>query len=77
MVVALAGDDLKRALEEEQWRETWRIGELSAIEFRTLAMHWVKTFARDEKLKQEATNKLVAITKEQWDRIAEEAKSAK
>jgi hypothetical protein len=71
--VALAGDDFKLALEKEQWRETWRVGELSAIEFHTLALHRVKTFAKAERLDQEATAKLVEIVEQQWKRLSEEA----
>jgi hypothetical protein len=73
--VALAGDEFKRALEKEQWRETWRVGELSAIEFHTLALHRVKTFAKAEGLDKQATGKLVKIAVQQWERISKEAKS--
>jgi copper chaperone CopZ/NADH:ubiquinone oxidoreductase subunit 3 (subunit A) len=73
--VALAGDELKRALEKEQWRGTGRVGELSAIEFRTLALHRVKTFATAEKLDKETTDKLVKMAEDQWERIAKEARS--
>jgi copper chaperone CopZ len=72
--VALAGDELKRVLGQEQWRGAGRIGELSAIEFHTLVLYRVKTFAKAEKLDKEATNKLVKIAEEQWDRITKEAK---
>jgi hypothetical protein len=73
--VVLAGDDLKRALEKEQWRETWRVGELSAIEFHTLAVHRVKTFAKAEKLDKGVTDKLVEIAEQQWQRLSKEAKN--
>jgi hypothetical protein len=71
--VALAGDDLKLALVKEQWREAWRVGELSAIEFHTLAVHRVKTFAKAERLDKETTDKLVKIAEQQWERISKEA----
>ncbi len=73
--VPLAGIELKRALEREEWRGKDRIGELSAIEFRTLALHRVKTFAKAEKLGQEATDKLVTIAEQQWERISTEARN--
>jgi hypothetical protein len=72
--VALEGDDLKWALEKEQWRVAGRIGELSAIEFHTLVLYRVKTFAKADKLDKEATDKLVKIAEEQWQRIAKEVK---
>jgi hypothetical protein len=75
--VALAGDDFKLALEKEQWRETWRVGELSAIEFRAIALYRIKTFAQAEKLDKETTEKLTNIAEEQWDRLAQEAKKDK
>jgi hypothetical protein len=75
--VALAGDELETALEKEQWRETWRVGELSAIEFRVLARYRIKTFAEAEKLDKETTDKLVKMAEEQWERLAREAKKEK
>src|SRR5262249_51446404 len=54
--------------------ETWRVGELSAIEFHTLALHRVKTFATSEKLDKETTDKLLKMAKDQWERISKEAK---
>jgi hypothetical protein len=71
--VALVGDKLKQAIEREQWRETGRIGELSAIEFHTLFLHRVKTFAKAEKLDVEATDKLVKIAEQQWERVTKQA----
>jgi hypothetical protein len=75
--VALAGDDLKLALEKEQWRETWRVGELSAIEFRTMALYRIKTFAQAEKLDKATTDKLTKMAEDQWERLAQEAKKEK
>jgi copper chaperone CopZ len=75
--VALAGDALKKtALQKEQWRETRRVGELSAIEFRALALYRIMTFAQAEKLNKETTDKLVKMAQDQWDRLAQEAKKA-
>jgi hypothetical protein len=75
--VALAGADLKLALAKEQWRETGRVGELSAIEFRTMALYRIKTFAQAEKLDQETTDKLTRMAEDQWQRLAREAKKEK
>jgi hypothetical protein len=72
--VRLAGDELKRALGREQWRGAGRIGELSAIEFHTLALHRVKTFAKAEKLEQKTADKLVEIARQHWERLNEDAK---
>jgi hypothetical protein len=73
--VRLVGGEFKRALAREEWREAARIGELSAIEFRTLALHRVKTFAKAEKLDKKAADKLVEIAEQQWARICKEAKN--
>jgi hypothetical protein len=73
--VRLAGDELTRVLDQEEWRDAGRIGELSAIEFHTLALHRVKTFAKVEKLDKEAAAKLVQIAEQQWERISQEAKN--
>jgi hypothetical protein len=68
--VLIAGDELKRALMNEEWRSP---GDLSAIEFRTFAFHRVKTFAENEKLSKQVTDSLTKIAERQWDRIAKEA----
>jgi hypothetical protein len=71
--VLLAGDELKRALDREEWRGAARIGELSAIEFHTLALHRFKTFAKAEKLDKKTTDKLVLLVERQWERLSQEA----
>jgi hypothetical protein len=73
--VQLADDELKRALDREDWREAARIGELSAIEFHTLALHRFKTFARAEKLDKTTTDKLVALVEQQWERLSKQAEA--
>jgi hypothetical protein len=73
--VRLAGDELKRALDREEWRGARRIGELSAVEFHTLALHRVKTFARAEQLDRKSADKLVEIAEQQWERLSQEAKA--
>jgi hypothetical protein len=75
--IALAGDELKRALEKEQWRETWRVGELSAIEFRTMGLYRIKTFAQTEKLDKATKDKLTKMAEDQWERLAQQAKKEK
>jgi len=75
--VVLAGDELKTALENEQWRETGRVGELSAIEFRAMTLYRIKTFAQAEKLNKETTDKLTKMAEDQWERLAQEAKKTR
>jgi hypothetical protein len=65
--VLLAGDDFKQALAKEKWGSP---GELSAIEFRTLALYRVKTFAEVEKLDKNTTTKLFKLAAQQWDGLA-------
>lgn len=73
--VPLAGEEFQRALDREEWRGAGRIGELSAIEFHTLALHRVKTFTKAEKLDKETADKLAAIAEQQWDRIRKQARA--
>jgi hypothetical protein len=73
--VRLAGDELKRALDQEEWRGAGRIGELSAIEFRTLALHRFKIFAKTEQLDKKTADKLVEIAEQQWERLSKEAEA--
>jgi hypothetical protein len=63
----IEGDDLKAAMVKEQWNTP---GELSAVEFRTLAVRRVKKFAEGEKLDKEATDRLVKLAEREWDRAA-------
>jgi hypothetical protein len=64
--VLLSGGELKQALANEEWGSP---GDLSAVEFRTFALHRVKSFAEAEKLDKEATGKLVKIAEQQWERM--------
>ncbi|HWE36170.1 MAG TPA: hypothetical protein VG406_06325 [Isosphaeraceae bacterium] len=73
--VRLAGDEFRRALDREEWRGAGRIGELSAIEFHTLALHRFKTFAEAEQLDKKTTDKLVEIAEQQWERLSKKAKA--
>jgi hypothetical protein len=68
--VLLAGHELEQALVKEEWGSP---GELSAIEFRTLVLRRVKSFAEAEKLDKEVTDKLVKIAEQQWERIGRAA----
>jgi hypothetical protein len=65
--VGLTGDELRQALAEQEWHGP---EELSAIEFRTLALRRVRAFAEAEKLDPETTERLVKIAEEEWDRLA-------
>jgi hypothetical protein len=67
--VRLAGEQFDRALKTEQWRETGRVSELSAIEFRTLIGRRLKSFAQTEKLDEEKTDKLLKFAEEEWERL--------
>jgi len=67
--VRLAGEEFDRTLKTEQWRETGRVTELSAIEFRTLIGRRLRSFAQTEKLDEEKTDKLLKFAEEEWDRL--------
>lgn len=71
--VPLAGDEFRRALDQEEWRGAECIGELSAVEFRTLALHRVKKFAKVEKLDEKTADKLAEAAEQQWKRVSREA----
>jgi hypothetical protein len=73
----LKGDELVTALRKEEWRELKRIGELSAIEYRTLAVDWLKAFSNAEKLDRGVTDKLLNAADEEWDRLAKAAEAKK
>ncbi len=66
----LDGEEFTKALRGEKWRDLGRIGELSAIEFRKLALDRVRKFAEEEKLGSDLTEKLVTLAGEEWDRLA-------
>lgn len=68
--VSLMGDEFKEALVKEKWSSP---GDLSAIEFRTLALHRVKNFTESEKLDKETADKLMNLAEQQWDCIAKGA----
>jgi hypothetical protein len=70
--VRLAGAEFTEALDKQEWRESDRVGELSAIEFRTLGLRQVKAFAIKERLDKETTDKLVKIAEEEWDKLVKE-----
>lgn len=63
----LVGEELKEALVQEKWGSP---GDLSAIEFRTLALHRIQTFTESEKLNKETAEKLMHLAEQQWDRLA-------
>ena len=70
----LTGDCLRQALAQEEW---YGPEELLAVEFRTLAVRRVRTFAESEKLDQETADKLVRIAEEECDRLAKGADTAR
>jgi hypothetical protein len=74
--VPLTGDDLRRALDREHWRGASRIGELSAVEFKAMALYRIRKFVAAAKLDQVTADKLVAIAEGQWQRVTKEAAAA-
>jgi tetratricopeptide (TPR) repeat protein len=70
--VRLAGADFARALEQEQWRRSDRVGELTLTEYRTLCLREIGQFAKDEKLDKQTAEKLKKIAEAEWDRIDSE-----
>lgn len=71
--VRLAGADLHQALAKEQWRDASQVGELFAIEFRTLVARRVKAFAKSEQLSTELAEQLVKVAEDVFDEFAETA----
>lgn len=69
----LSHADLTRALQAETWRALDRIGELAAIEYRTVNLERVKAFSEQEKLDTELSTKLLRLAEREWDRLAREA----
>lgn len=67
----VTGYELQMALQKEEWRELHQIGQLSAIEFRTLALTWVKEFVEGEHVADAATDQLVDLAVKAWDRLIE------
>ena len=50
-----------------------RVGELSAIEFRKLALDRVQQFAEKEKLGLDLSKQLVKLAEREWDRLGKDA----
>jgi hypothetical protein len=73
--VRLKDHQLKAALEKERWRTKEQIGELTAFEFRKLALDRVDAFSRSEKLAEASAAKLLRIAEAQWDRLALQAEA--
>jgi hypothetical protein len=67
----LTGHDLQVALRQEEWREFHQIGQLSAIEFRTLAIGWVKGFVEAEHIGDGAADQLLDLAERVWHRLIE------
>ncbi len=71
--VRIKRDELRMVLMAETWREKERIGELSAIEFRKLAIDRVQAFSKGEKLPDDVAGKLLTLAEREWDRLAKAA----
>ena len=60
----LFGDDVAKAITDEQWRVTERIGELSEIEFRTVFSRRVDEFIEEQDLDEETVSKLTNFSQD-------------
>ncbi len=67
----VTGDDLTRALRDDQWLGQDRIAELSNYEFHTYGKQLIDELARDEKFDPQTTQKLHAIFDDVWGKSAE------
>jgi len=68
----MVGPELNQALKVEEWRDSERIIELSAIEYHTLTIRSAKEFAADERLNGEQTERLMKSVEEVWSVFAKE-----
>lgn len=71
----LVGEELRKALQDEEWRGIDQIGQLSAIEFRKLNLDRVKAFVEEEKLGKDVADKLLKLAETEWDRLAKAAET--
>jgi hypothetical protein len=62
----LVGEELRKTLQDEEWRDITRIGQLSAIEFRKLNLDRVKAFVEKEKLDKDVADKLLKLAETEW-----------
>jgi hypothetical protein len=69
----LKEDELEAALEKERWRTKEQIGELTAFEFRKLALDRVTAFIHREKVADKTAGPLLEIAEALWDRLAQQA----
>ncbi len=58
----LSGEDLARAIRDEQWRSKETVGQLSEIEFRTIFTRQVEEFAASPGLNDETKTKLINMS---------------
>jgi hypothetical protein len=70
--IRLRDAELKQALEQEQWRTAEQVCELSIIEYRTLTLRALGTFADKEKLDQETKKRLFKVAEEEWDKVSKD-----
>jgi hypothetical protein len=73
--IRLRDAELKQALEQEEWRTAEQVCELSIIEYRTLTLRALRTFADKEKLNQETKERLFKIAEEEWDKLSKDGAS--
>ena len=73
--IRLRDTELKQALEQEQWRTAEQVSELSIIEYRTLTLRALGTFADKEKLDQKTKERLFKIAEEEWDKLSKDGAS--
>lgn len=66
----LAAIEIAKAIEDEQWRTSETIGELSEIEFRTVFEKRVKQFTESNDLDEEVSAKLMKFSVEILDATA-------
>jgi hypothetical protein len=66
----LSGDELAKAIRDEQWRSAENIGELSEIEFRTVFAQRVKEYAEANGFDETTKTKLIGISRQVLDETA-------
>jgi hypothetical protein len=73
--IRLRDAELKQALEHAHWRTAEQVCELSIIEYRTLTLRALETFADKEKLNQKTKERLFKIALEEWDKFSKDGGS--
>jgi hypothetical protein len=73
--IRLLDAELKQALEQQEWHTAEQVSELSIIEYRTLTLRAIGTFADKEKLDQKTKERLSKIAQEEWDKLSKDGAS--